>query len=105
MMNNKIIYRNIPYGAKEECITTASSKQTFVDMEDLKRDFEVPNYATLEKNRWTLNGSFLLFPDNPQNMKYISELMSNENGEFKENIILTRTYANTYTSPRYKFNF
>lgn len=104
-MNNKIVYRNIPYGAKENCITTATSKQPFVDMEDLKRDFEVPNYATLEKNRWALNGNFLVFPDTPQNIKYISELMSDENGYFNEDIILTRTYSNNYTSPRFKFYF
>lgn len=99
---NKIVYRNVPYGAKENCTTTASSKQPFVDMEEIKQNFDVINKATLEKNRWKLNGSYPVFPNIPTNQKYISEILSNEEGLFEEPIILTRSYSNSYTSPRTK---
>ncbi len=101
-MENKIIYRNIPDGANEEAVTTANNKQDFVDMEDLKRDITVPNNATLEKNRWKLSSNFKVFPDNPSGLKYMSKEMSNENCVWDNQIVLTRTYQGTYTTPRNK---
>ena len=99
-MENKIVYKNIPYGANEEAVITVSNKQSFVDLADLKRDIIVPKKATLEYNRWALNSDYKVFPDNPTGLKYMSSIMSDENCNFAQAIVLTRTYANTYTAPR-----
>lgn len=99
-MENKIVYRNIPYGANEEAVNTVSSKQPFVDLSELKRDIVVPKKATLEYNKWALSSDYKVFPDNPTGLKYMSKIMSDENCNFPQLITLTRTYTNTYTSPR-----
>lgn len=101
-MKNKIVYENIPYGAKENSTTITTDKQEFVDMEDLKEKLPTQRNATLEKNRWKLDGSFLVFPNTPKDLGYISKSMSNSNGVYENNIVLTRTYDTSYTSPRNK---
>ena len=101
-MENKIVYRNIPYGANEEAVITVSNKQPFVNLEELKNTNAVPKKATLEYNKWALSSDYKVFPDSPTGLKYMSKIMSNENGNLSPNITLTRTYTNTYTAPRNK---
>ena len=45
-----------------------------------------PSYATLERNRWTLDGSWDIFPDDPADtageVAYIGDVLSGEDGSF-----------------------
>lgn len=56
-------------------------------------DKEPLRYATLEKNIWALDGSFLIVPDEAPygNNGYIGNLLSNENGNFSVTPTLTIT--------------
>ena len=99
-MENKIIYENKPYGATQNSINTPNDMQEFVNMEDIKQQLIIPKNATLENDLWQLDGSYISFPDNPIGLGYMSESMSDEEGIFSEDIVLTRIYDNTYTSPR-----
>lgn len=50
-------------------------------------------YATLEPNRWLLDGSFNIFPDGyqvPENMGYTMDALSGADGAFEEPQVLTQ---------------
>lgn len=95
-----LVYENIPIGMMSGSTTVADHKQSFVDMTDFKTIRNVPKYATLEQGRNILDGTFINFPSNPQGFGYLSTIMTDENCEFEENITITRTYADKYSSPR-----
>lgn len=104
-MDNKIIYENKPYGATQNSLNTTNDMKSFVNMDEIKQGLNISKYATLENDYWKLDGTFSLFPDEPKNIGYMSESLSNENGVFDKEITITRTYDNTYTSPRNNDNF
>lgn len=54
-------------------------------------------YATLEANRWLLDGSFNIFPDNyhvPESMGYTMDELSGEDGAFTAPQVLTQPIEN-----------
>lgn len=65
--------------------------QPFSKLEDLKSDFLEPiNYATLEKNFFTLNGEHIILEENnSEDIGICSKEMTNENGEFTAYPMLT----------------
>ena len=105
-VNIKVAYENIPTGSMANSTTTGTYPMdystSFVNFNDFKTQRAVPKYATLEVNRCLLDGSFINVPDNPIGYGYISSIQSNANGVFSDDIVITRTYANTYASPRFK---
>lgn len=105
-VNITATYENIPTGSMQNSVTTGNYalnySANFVNFNDFKTYRSVPKYATLEKNRCLLDGTFINLPSNPTGYGYISTLMSNATGTFSNNIVITRTYSNTYASPRIK---
>lgn len=101
----KVVYENIPTGSMQGSITDANYKQAFLNMNDFKSERQVPKYATLEKNFWLLDGSFENFPDMPTGLGYISKITSDENGNFADEIIITRIYDANYTAPGLMIEF
>ena len=97
-------YENIPTFSMEKSTTTANNYQTystdFVNFNDFKQYLNVPKYATLEQGRNLLDSSFINLPDNPKGYGYISSIMTDSNGDFASNIVITRTYEVNITSPR-----
>ena len=101
----KVVYENIPTGSMQGNTTDANYKQTFLNMNDFRSDRVVSKYATLEKNFWVLDGSFLNFPNNPVGLGYISSIISDSNGIFDDPVIITRTYNSNYTAPGLMIEF
>ena len=103
----KVAYENIPTGSMANSTTTGTYPMNystkFVNFNDFKTQRLVPKYATLEKNRCLLDGSFINVPNNPSGYGYISSIQSDASGVFANNIVITRTYSQTYASPRYKY--
>ena len=103
-MNITATYENIPKGSMENSTTTANNylqySQNFVNFNDFKSYLNVPKYATLEEGRNKLDGTFINLPNDPKGYGYISTLISDSNGNFSSNIVITRTYTLNYTSPR-----
>ena len=67
-----------------------------------------PTYATLELNRWRLNGKQDIMPDsNPVNEDFISDKLSDENGAFSEGreSVFTITFTEAHTIPGLTLNF
>lgn len=99
-MDLRIEYTNVPAGSMENSTTTINYPQDFVNFDDFHTQRNVPKYATLEEGRNILDGTFLNFPSNPEGYGYLSTIMSDENGDFEDDIVITRTYSNNYTAPR-----
>lgn len=96
----RVVYENIPQGIMTDCETDITDPKSFVDFNDFQVIRQVNQYATLEHNFWKLNGEFENFPDTPTGLGYISSVISDENGEFTNDIVITRTYGQNYTTPR-----
>lgn len=85
--------------------TTVTYPWSFVNFNDFKTSQNVPKYATLEPHRNWLDGTFI----NPSstasgitqtNMGYLSTIMTDSEGNFEDDIVITRTYDNNYSTPR-----
>lgn len=100
----KVAYENVPTGSTENSTTTVTYPMNystnFVNFNDFKSQRAVPKYATLEQDRCLLDGTFINVPSNPSGFGYISSIQSDANGVFSDDIIITRTYSQTYASPR-----
>lgn len=57
-------------------------------------------YATLELNRWVLDGSFAIAPDDGAVTGFVSSLISDENGVVEPTAVLTREFSNVHTIPK-----
>lgn len=105
-VNITATYENIPTGSMQNSTTTGTNAYNysthFVDFSDFKTYRSVPKYATLELNRNLLDGTFVNVPADPKGYGYLSTLMSDANGNFANDIVITRTYALNYTAPRTK---
>ena len=103
-VNITATYENIPTGSMQNSTTTGTYalnySSNFVNFNDFKTYRSVPKYATLEQNRNLLDGTFINLPSNPQGYGYISTIMSDDNGDFANDIVITRTYNYNYTAPR-----
>lgn len=97
-------YENIPTGSMQNSTTTGTNalnySTNFVNFADFKTYRSVPKYATVETDRNLLDGTFINVPSNPSGYGYISTLITDSNGDFSSNIVITRTYTQNYTAPR-----
>lgn len=100
----KIQYENIPRGIMAGSTTTGNDPQSIVNFDDFKTIRNVPKYATLEQGRNLLDGSFINVPANT-NYGYVSSIITDSNGDFAEDIIITRTYNMNYSSAGIYFEF
>lgn len=94
--------------AKPDGIFTATDKQSFVNMQQLKRDeLEIRKYATFEKDYFRLDDTFELFPDNTTEHDFglWSSSLSNENGEFVNPVVLTIEFTEPHSSLGLTFTF
>ncbi len=101
----KVVYKNIPTGVMQGSVTDANYKQAFLNMNDFKTERRVSKYATLEKNFWLLDGTFENFPDVLTGLGYMSNIMSDEKGNFSNAIVITRVYDANYTAPGLMIEF
>lgn len=90
----------------EGSTTTATYPWSFVNFNQFKSLQNVPKYATLEPERNWLDGTYINPASNSSgtitqsNMGYLSTIMTNSSGNFTNNIVITRTYDNKYSTPR-----
>lgn len=97
-------YENIPTGSMRNSTTSGTYAKNystnFVNFNDFKTYRTVPKYATLEQGRNKLDGTFINLPSDPQGYGYLSTLISDDEGNFSDNIVITRTYTINYSAPR-----
>ena len=95
----QIRYENVATGAKENSTNTMSDINAISDITLLNESIIPTQYGTLERNYLVLDGKYE-FRKNNSLIPYISNSLSDDNGEFSSDIILTRIYDNNYSAPR-----
>lgn len=85
----------------------SNGAQSYSEVDTLDYEYEYQNtFATLELNRWALDGSTLILPDSEEvNDGFISSFMSNAEGQFTTHAILTRDFTNQHTFPGLTLTF
>lgn len=94
--------------AKPDTTAAITDKQPWIDPQDLSLEgvSAIPA-ATLEQNYWKLDGTFVPFPDKPENSTWgvWSGSMSGEDGAFATPIVLTLTFRENHSSIGLSFEF
>ena len=99
--STEISYGLFDVTAKSDSAPAIADKQPFVDLNQLKEtDLDVVKYGTLERNQFVLDGTFKLFPDDPENedMSLWSLSMSDDAGAFAVPPILTVAFTQNHSS-------
>ncbi len=108
-MSIKIIYSDISPDAKADSTPSAERVQDFVKPDDLKSENTVGNYATVETDRWLLDGSFGGFPDDTVSAKLgiWGKYLSGEDGAFSDGQTptLTRVFSGKHKTIGVTFTF
>lgn len=97
----KLIYRDIPVGIEGNITSTANLQKTFSKINDIdKTETDIKNYGTLAGNNWSLSSNVKILPDSVANVDigYWSNTISNSDGTFETNPIITRVYTGSFTS-------
>lgn len=97
----KIIFGITDPDADAEAVVANNGQMPWSENPEIEDLRTVDNtYATLELNRWVLNGTQQILPDNaPYNYQaFVSDKFSNEEGILPTNTIFTITFATGYYS-------
>lgn len=92
------LYKLYDTTAIEDSTLTTAYNQTFGDIAKGKEDISTPDYGTLEKDYFLLNGSMPEMPDTPDDVVFFSSEMSGASGTFTENPLLIITFTENHTS-------
>ena len=77
--------------------TTSNGTTYYSDIKNVDIQTQKSDFATYEKNRWLADGKMLFLPkEDVQNTGYVSSAISDENGLFTENPVITRTLEAKY---------
>lgn len=77
--------------------TTSNGTTYYSDIKNVDIQTQKSDFATYEKNRWLADGKMLfLQKEDVQNTGYVSSAISDENGLFTENPVITRTLEAKY---------
>lgn len=91
----RVRFENVnPYAAKDGTwISNGEMPCSDVLTLDVAHEYGKP-YATLEENRWMLDGEYRIYPSSlSASDGYISKQISNEQGFFEENPVITREFS------------
>lgn len=103
-----ILFNLVDVLAKEDTTAAIDDKQSFIDPQDLALEGVYPiKAATLETDYWKLDGTFDVFPDNPEADAWgvWSNSMSNEDGTFTIPPVLTLTFQSNHSAIGIGFEF
>ncbi len=91
---------------EQDAVYSATDKQPFSVLSDMKEDFDAPvNYATLENDQWRLDGTMNLFPVDMNELKYGYWSLSQSDGNRDINVSLSINFTGPHTSEGLTFVF
>lgn len=91
--------------AIEDSTPSTMDNQTFAVENLLKQNTAFPDYSTLEEDYFVLDGTMPEMPDDPTDIPFWTSNLSDENGEFPENPVLTILFTENHTSAGLTFHF
>lgn len=82
---------------RPECETNSNGTTDYSDVSSIDTQTAKTDFATYENNRWLADGKMVFLPKSGiQNTGYVSLAVSDENGLFAKNPIITRTLEAKY---------
>lgn len=105
----KVAFSNVDVAAATDGEWESNGAQGYSEFDtiDYEYDYE-ETYATLELNRWGLDGSQIILVSNTGNTRqdgFTSTLISNANGAFTTSAVLTREFTDPHTFAGLTFTF
>lgn len=100
MMNKYGYYRysDISLGAKEKAkFSTNIELQSGSTLTDLSVGVNPHNYASFEHNGYNTNSTLKLYKENSQKLGFVSKIISDEDGNFENSVILEIKFTDTVT--------
>lgn len=104
MMRNrsyvKVEFSNIDVEAAADGVWVSNGEADYSDLNMINYAHNYPEaYATLEWNRWILDGTSVIIQDPIGNVKdgFVSDILSGETGTFTQEPTLTRTFSQART--------
>ncbi|MCB7321108.1 hypothetical protein [Lacrimispora sp. 210928-DFI.3.58] len=94
----KIVYDDIALGAAEDNTAATEDKDYYVDLQDLKKDIEFPDYALCLPRYAKMDGDYINAPDELEDLGYVSDSISDSIGEFETPPSITFTFTQNYSS-------
>ena len=88
-----------------DSILTTASNSAFANIVLAKNNIAMPDFATLEKDYFVLDGTMPEFPDTPTDIVYFSSILSGSNGTFATNPSFTSTFSENHSSYGITFYF
>ena len=91
----------VDVSAKGDTTADMPDRKGFIDPQDLSLEgVYAPKVGTLEHNYMVLDGSYRMFPDNPDDYSWgvWSDSMTDETGQFTTPPMLTLTFAELHES-------
>lgn len=96
----KVEFSNIDVEAAADGVWVSNGEADYSDLDMINYAHNYPEaYATLEWNRWILDGTSVIIQDPIGNVKdgFVSDILSGETGIFTEEPTLTRTFSQART--------
>ena len=103
----KIAFFNIDTSAATDGSWSSNGEQSYSEFDtvDYDYDYQAP-YATLELNRWALDGNTVIVPASGTMYDgFISSIMSNADGGFTTAAVITREFSVPHTFPGLTLTF
>ena len=104
-MSLTVKYIDVPDGAQQAAQVAGDPGQPFSNHAELANGTDDTSWATLENRGWPLDGTRRLMPNQPQNMGWWSDTVSDADGNFKTPPVLTVSFPAPYTATGLTFVF
>lgn len=102
----KVSFANVNTSAPTDGSWVSNGQLSYSSFDTLDYEYSYGNtYGALELNRWALDGGTDILPVSPGNDGFVSSHMSDENGNFSTNAILTREFSMPYAFPGLTLTF
>lgn len=105
----RIKFQNVNAAASTDGVWVSNGEMDYSNKKTLDYDYEYSSdrYATLELNRWLLNGSFHIIPEDREisDQGYVSSQISDADGSFEEKPTLTREFSTPHNLLGMTFTF
>lgn len=101
----EVLYEDFPVGAQAIATVNSEDIQPFTDNAEVTTGIDGQRWATLEYDGWPLDGTCALLPDEPEDIGWWSDTISDKNGSFADPPTLTLTFPDPYTTSGFTFTF
>ncbi len=104
-MSLSVKYFDAPIGAQEQAQAIASESQTFGSDAQITSGAKDTPFASLEPFSWLLDGSRILWSENPYDVGWWSRNRSGKDGVFSDPPSITISFPQAYTATGITFSF